>query len=464
MKGFVPTPAAVVDDMVGRLFDGAPPSPGHTLLDPGCGEGEFIDGVLRWCHRRACQPPRIIGIELHPGRAAEARTRFANEPSVRVEETDFLTWDGPADYVIGNPPYVPITKLAEHEKTRYRERFATASGRFDLYALFFEQALRVLKDEGRLVFVTPEKYLSVGAAKPLRKLLARRTVREVVLLGEDTFPGLVTYPAVTVVDVAPSNEPTRVTLRDGTSRTLTFPSDGASVTPLIYDAATPAGSGFTLADVTDRISCGVATGADRVFVRPRDTLPSALLPFAFPTIAGRQLDPETEATPTEVMLVPYDRNGNLLPPDRLRDLGAYLATPERKRALLRRTCVRRKPWYAFHETPPMSDLLRPKLLCKDIASEPRFWIDRDGGIIPRHSVYYIVPRSADHLDTLADELNTDETAQWLKAHAQPAANGYRRLQSSVLKRIPLCDALIARLSGLEHSDASSRQTELSLTA
>ena len=44
---------------------------------------------------------------------------------------------GPFDYIIGNPPYVPIEGLDEAEKGRYKAAFLTAQGRFDLYLLFF---------------------------------------------------------------------------------------------------------------------------------------------------------------------------------------------------------------------------------------------------------------------------------------------------------------------------------------
>src|SRR5690606_29464993 len=135
---------------------------------------------------------------------------------------------------------------------------------------------------------------------------------------------------------------------------------------------------------------------------------------------------------TDVMLVPYDEHGDLLLPEALGALGDDLRQHEAQ--LLKRTCARRKPWYAFHETPPLPDILRPKLLCKDVAHEPHFWIDRAGETVPRHSVYYVVPECPGDLDALAEVLNAEATANWLRAHAQPAANGYRRLQSSVLKR------------------------------
>lgn len=442
MKGFVPTPAEVVDLMVSRLFEVKPPSPDHLLLDPGCGTGEMIEGVLRWCERERMGPPRMIGVELHPGRAAEARSRFQGIPSVEIVEGDFLegTWPA-ADYVLGNPPYVPITQLSEAEKARYRDRFATATGRFDLYLLFFEAGLRVLRAGGRMVFITPEKYLSVGSARALRKMLARHWVREVVLVAEDSFPGLITYPAVTVVDVRPARGATRVLLRNGSEQTVAFPESGASLAGLIHGRSDSVEDGPTLADVARRISCGVATGADRIFVQPTDHLAEELKRFAFPTMAGRQLDPETPPQPVDSMLVPYHRSGALMEPEALGALGDYLAQPDRRKALLARTCARRKPWYAFHETPPLDDLLRPKLLCKDIAQEPYFWMDEAGEIVPRHSVYYIVPHDPEDLRPLADFLNGEYAREWLKAHAQPAANGYRRLQSTVLRRLPIPDAL-----------------------
>lgn len=434
MKGFVPTPDALVDDMVGRLFADMPPRPEALVLDPGCGEGVFIAGILRWCERRGVATPRIVGVEMHPGRAAEARRQFADAPSVEISEADFLTGDGePVDFVIGNPPYVPITGLTEDEKARYRERFTVASGRFDLYALFFEAALARLAPGGRLVFVTPEKYLTTASARPLRTLLARHAVRAVTLVPEDTFPGVVTYPAVTVVDAAAPAE-TRVTLRDGTERRVSFTPDGAAVH---VRSTRREHGGLVLGDVARRISCGVATGADGVFVRPRAGLPDALAAFAYPTVSGRQLVHGRSVEPTDAMLLPYDAAGALLPPERLGALGAFLN--EHRAALEARTCARRKPWTAFHETPPLADLLRPKLLCKDIAQRPHFWTDRDGSVVPRHSVYYVVPEDGVDLDALADALNSDATAEWLVAHAQPAANGYRRLQSTVLRQIPLPD-------------------------
>jgi hypothetical protein len=98
------------------------------------------------------------------------------------------------------------------------------------------------------------------------------------------------------------------------------------------------------------------------------------------------------------MLMPYDSNGRLLTFGQLEALGPYLMRDDVRRKLLARACARRKPWYASHETPVLRDILRPKILCKDICETPRFWVDRPGRIVPRHSVYYIVPREPGAID------------------------------------------------------------------
>ena len=85
----------------------------------------------------------------------------------------------------------------------------------------------------------------------------------------------------------------------------------------------------------------------------------------------------------------------------------------------------------------MQDILQPKLLCKDITETPRFWADTTGEVVPRHSVYYIIPE--DHVDLLElrEHLNSAMSEAWLEANCQRAHNGYLRLQSRVLKELPL---------------------------
>lgn len=466
MKGFVPTPGETVDAMVELLFRGRPPRPDDTVLDPGCGVGAFIDGIIRWCVRRRLALPRITGVESDPRHLSVLRAKYEGLSAVHIKGADFLVHDRTTyDFIVGNPPYVAITGLSETEKARYRARYATARGRFDLYLLFFEQALRNLAPSGRLVFITPEKYLYVETAAPLRAILASHHLEEIRLVPEDTFGGLVTYPTITVVRNALPGK-TQVTRRDGASVSVDIPPGQNSWLPLFTDSAPQEGA-VRLGDICLRISCGVATGADGVFVRLADGLDPELQHFARPTIAGRELTLETaEVSPRFAMLNPYDAHGRLLPFERLGGLGRYLMRKDIRERLLARTCVKRKPWYAFHETPALSEILRPKILCKDICETPHFWVDRSGQIVPRHSVYYLVPRDPGAIDRILDYLKSTSARRWLYRNCQRASKGFLRLQSRVLQRLPLPDDVVQMVGAdrpASDNGFPARQAELVFT-
>ncbi len=463
MKGFVPTPLGTVDAMVDRLFRDRNPRPQDTLLDPGCGTGEFIDGVIRWCKRKRASLPRMTGIELDPRHLPVLRSKYERFPTVTIERADFLSSRRVGyDFIVGNPPYVSITSLSESEKARYRGQYITARGRFDLYLLFFEQALRCLAPNGRLVFITPEKYLYVETARPLRALLARFHVEEIRLVSEDTFGELVTYPTITALRNSVRGS-THVVRRYTNAATVVLPEGGQSWLPVI-EGSTATPSTVTLSDLCSRISCGVATGADAVFVRRALTLDESLQSFAHPTIAGRELTPESTDLPQHsVMLIPYDADGRLLPLESLGALRRYLMRHDVRRRLLARTCVKRKPWYAFHETPTLRETQRPKILCKDICERPQFWVDRSGQIVPRHSVYYLVPRNPAAIDVIAGFLESPSAHRWLTQNCQRASKGFLRLQSRVLQRMPVpndvADAVFGRIAGVG-VDLPTRQFQL----
>jgi SAM-dependent methyltransferase len=450
MKGFVPTPTAIVDAMVAKLFAGVSSTRPLRILDPGCGEGVFIEGVLRYCNAHKFRQPTIVGVELDPKRAATARSRLASSPNVEIRRADFLTPTTERfDLIIGNPPYVSILGLDIAERTRYRALYTTARGRFDLYGLFFEQALRMLLPSGRLVFITPEKFLYVESARPLRELLLRHHVEELEFVREDAFGDLVTYPLITTIAAAPPLGPTRVRRRDGSSGATPLNST-ASWLPALSNHWTPPSS-VALGDVCQRISCGVATGADGVFVAPRADVSPSLAEFAHPTISGRQIKRGAVLTPEHVLLSPYDKAGRLLPESSLGALGRYLRQPGRRERLESRSCVDRKSWFAYHDNMPVDAMLRPKLLCKDITEHPFFVADHSGEIVPRHSVYYLVPFDSRDVSPLGDYLNSEAASAWLRAHCQRAAKGFLRMQSHVLKRLPIPQDLAASLGSIREA-------------
>jgi len=291
------------------------------------------------------------------------------------------------------------------------------------------------------VYITPEKYTYVKTAKPLRKMLTEKRIKEIEFLEESAFKGLTTYPTISVVENSSPADKVQITYRDGKIQYVSLPSNGESWLPTL-NGKKNSKSGYTLKDICERISCGVATGADRIFVKKNTLLKPGLERFAYPTISGRELIYDGDLpSPTFSMLIPYDKTGKLMPFDELDGLSEYLSQPHIKKRLEARTCVKRKPWYAFHETPPMMHLLRPKILCKDVSMRPSFWLDKDGVFVPRHSVYYVVLKDASKLEEVLEYLQTDFAYDWLMKNCQRAANDFIRLQSNVMKKLPIPEEL-----------------------
>jgi len=441
MRGHVPTPDDLAEKMVRQVFRDDPPDAADRVLYPGVGTAPFAAAVERVCHAEDWELPGGYGIESNPEHLLEARSRGVEHAS--FDEGDFLTSDildeGQFEYIIGNPPYVPIEGLSEDEKQRYKSTFETASGRFDLYLLFFERALSLLSPGGTLSFITPEKFEYVDTATPLRRLLTSGEyhVKEIEHIDEDAFTGLVTFPCITTVRRGESGE-TLVRLRDRTTHTTTL-STGESWAANIRNADLESmRTGATLGDVTERISPGIATGADDLFVFHEDEVPRDIDDrWIRPTVSGKQLRDFDGPDADSVFICPYRDDGSLADETELGSFGTWM---ERHRDRLEsRSCVTKggKAWYAWHETPPMEDVLRPKIVFKDIAKEPKFWLEETGDVIPKHSVYYLIPRDGVPVEELLEYLNSTEARMWMEANCQRAHNGFYRLQSRVLEDLPV---------------------------
>lgn len=442
MKGHHPTPQELAEEMVRRLFDGNPPKEKDRILYPGCGTAPFAVAVEQICNEGGWRLPAGYGVDSDAELVRMARERSLQH--VTFEQRDFLGDEmskaDSFDYIVGNPPYVPIEGFSEEEKARYKAEFETASGRFDLYILFFERALDLLAPDGRLAFVTPEKWEYVETAAPLRKLIAESElhIEEINHVEEDAFTGLITFPSITTIR---RNEwkQTNVSLRDGTTHATTLPENGESWASHIRGAdLSDMETGVTLGEVTMRVSPGMATGADSVFVEKRSEVPSSLKPdWIHPTVSGRQLSKNGSPRSDSVLICPYRTDGTLVEEQALGAFGEW-AQSHRNR-LEDRSCVKKagKRWYAWHETPPMQDLLQPKIVFKDIEKEPRFWAEREGDVIPRHSVYYLVPEQGVSFNGLLEYLNSPLAQEWMEANCQRAANGFLRLQSRVLRKLPV---------------------------
>lgn len=223
VKGQVLTPdylVAVILDMAG--YEGDAVLCRH-VADNSCGDGAFlVEVVRRYCvaHTAAHGVEGLaeaLSLYVHGVEIDEVAWRVCVERLDAVAEAfgvrgvawdvrcaDALSvrdWDGKMDFVAGNPPYVRVHDLAECYGAVKSFGFAQG-GMTDLYLVFFELGVRMLRRGGKLCYITPSSWFGSVAGGRFRDFLRRsRSLRAVVDLAHfQPFDGAMTYTAVTMIE------------------------------------------------------------------------------------------------------------------------------------------------------------------------------------------------------------------------------------------------------------------------
>lgn len=110
---------------------------------------------------------------------------------------------GGFDVVLGNPPYVRM-ELLKPIKPYLEKHYRVASDRADLYCYFYELGVNLLKQRGRLGYISSSTFFKNGSGEPLRRLLLEKTVLHTIVDFSDVqlFEGVATLPAIVVLEKA----------------------------------------------------------------------------------------------------------------------------------------------------------------------------------------------------------------------------------------------------------------------
>lgn len=115
--------------------------------------------------------------------------------------------NGGFDVVVGNPPYVNLERIKKVSDQLAQLDFQTYSRRGDLYCLFVERGLELLKHKGEFSFIMPNKWLQAGYGKGLRELMLKKNLRTLIDFGDyQIFEGATTYPCIFFIENAPADD------------------------------------------------------------------------------------------------------------------------------------------------------------------------------------------------------------------------------------------------------------------
>ncbi len=457
----------------------------QRLLEPSFGDGEFLLAAVErllatWRNSEAPDTvlqDAICAVELHHPTFERTRKRLNNILSREklTEETrtallnrwltrgDFLleSINGHFDYVVGNPPYVRHEMIPEVLMKEYRRRFTTIFDRADIYIPFIEKSLSLLSRDGTLGFICADRWMKNRYGGPLRKLVAEnyRLKFYVDMVDTPAFNSdVIAYPAITIISKEPSG-PTRLARQpeisvDGlaalSQKMLSHEPSNTEDVEEISGVATGTEPWIlesfdrlalvrrieqefpSLKDAGCNVGIGVATGADKFFVAPFDTL-DVEENRKLPLVTTRDIVSGQVRWQGYGVINPFDDEGGLVSLDDYPKLADYLSRYEHE--IRKRHISKKSPhnWYRTIDRIYPALARQPKLLIPDIKGEAQI-VYEDGIFYPHHNLYYITSKQWD-LKVLQAVLQSGIAELFVNTYSTKMRGGYLRFQAQYLRRI-----------------------------
>jgi len=104
-------------------------------------------------------------------------------PEVLNDDGDFVGFD----VVIGNPPYISSKEIKAEEKTIYSATYQSAKFQYDLFSLFIEKTVSLLRPKGISGLIVPDSFLARSSFKIIREYLFRNVFLRKIVHIDDVF-------------------------------------------------------------------------------------------------------------------------------------------------------------------------------------------------------------------------------------------------------------------------------------
>jgi len=374
----------------------------------------------------------------------------------------------PADFVVGNPPYIRYDDLSPTAFKVYRSLYPTMRGRSDIYVGFIEAALRQLAGDGICGFICADRWMLNAYGAELRRLVASDYAVDAVVQMHNApafHDEVSAYPAVTVIR---RGAPRRTLVADAGPQTPT--GHGSLATSVIRSAESVSlaqrvpgvraaflASWFRGSDpwpltspsrvallqklerrfrpledafTETKVGIGVATGADSVFVTKdlNAAEPDRLLPLAM----GADTRTGVMKWSGHYLVDPWGPNGLV----DLRQYPRLTAYYEEHGAELRRRHIAKgndDAWYRTIDRVTHSLLHEPKLLFQDMKLRIHPVLD-SGQTYPHHNLYWVTSGLWD-LEMLGGLLLSRVAEFFVESYCVKMRGGTLRFQAQYLRRI-----------------------------
>ena len=201
------------------------------IADISCGCGGFLMDAAQWIHHKTGKKyseifvENIYGIDIQEYAIERTKVLLSLLALSEGEDEDFEfnllcrdtldfareDWDDRYtrfDVVVGNPPYVCSRNLSEEIHAKLSNYEVCSSGHPDLYIPFFQIAIEILNDGGRLGYITMNTFMRSVNGRAVRKYFSRYkyAISIVDFRGYQVFESKNTYTCLFYLDKLQGSE------------------------------------------------------------------------------------------------------------------------------------------------------------------------------------------------------------------------------------------------------------------
>jgi len=363
------------------------------------------------------------------------------------------------DIVIGNPPYIQLQDEGGKLAKLYRQaKFNTFSSMGDIYQLFYEKGIVLLKKKGHLCYITSNKWMRAGYGETSRKYFAEQSQPKILidLAGEKVFENATVDVNILLLQKTAYTQST-CALRGGLD-CLENRSDSSKLSGQSIEFPKNGNSWVILSDIEQRIKQkieavgrplkewdikiyrGILTGCNDAFIinkEKRDELIKKCPKSAEiirPILRGRDIKRYGyDFADTYLLNVHNGIREKGIPPINIDDYPAVKAHLDQYWDKISIRDDRGKTPYNLRNCAYMDDFSKPKLIWTDIACKPSF-VFSDKEIYFLNTAYML---SGNHLSYLLHILNSKLITFYFMHTATGLGDKGLRLFKIFVEKIPV---------------------------
>ncbi|MCU0445623.1 MAG: Eco57I restriction-modification methylase domain-containing protein [Microscillaceae bacterium] len=403
------------------------------------------------------------------------------------------------DVILANPPYFAIGK-GQKNLHFTKGRYETYEQSGDIYALFYELGLRLLREGGLLALITPNKWLRTGYGKSLRQMLKPYEWQEIIDFQDfQLFPEATTYVNVVRVKKTKSEADIPVTLVQDMQEAAKLEEYVAKHQFLVNKTQLNDAAGWTLANETElailqkmraigkkledfvdkETYYGIKTGKNEVFVIRDEALKNQLInqdaksaEIILPFLEGKDIRPY-QIFPKNQYVIFTRRGINI---EQYPAILQYLTTKKDFIMPKPKDWDKRKDWwgrkggsYQWYEIQDAVDYYKKfektKILYPGISDTFSFAMDTQG-FYGNDNVQMIVSESR----YLLGILNSSLVKFYLKNVCDRVSGGFYRMKMAYINTIPVFEPqagedqliadLVSQIMTMKQADYQANTTHL----